>query len=294
MKKIIVIGASGMLGKPVTKELIKAGFEVTLGVRDLKKARQIFPFSHLVQLDVLDTESLENGLKGQNYIYISLNTPRSCKPSDRLPEKEGISNIIKAASKSSIQRIAFLSSLVMQFNGMNGYRWWLFSMKKSAVDQVKKSGIPYTIFYPSSFMETLDQTMLRGNALMLAGKSKAPMWFIAGEDFGRQVASSFQKLTDENREYPIQGPEAFTFGQAAKVFIDNYPNKKLRVINAPMPVLEFFGTINRHAHYGFKIMQALNNYPETFESQQTWEELGKPTITLQQYAQRLNQKLIGG
>ncbi len=293
MKKIIVIGATGMLGKPVTKELIKAGFEVTLGVRDLKKAHKIFPLAHLVQLDVLDIESLENGLRGQNYVYISLNSPRNCKPSDQLPEKEGVSNIIKAATKSGIQRIAILSSLAMQFNGMNGYRWWLFSMKQTGVDQVKKSGIPYTIFYPSSFMETLDQTMLRGNALMLAGKSKVPMWFIAGEDFGRQVAWSFQKLTDENREYTIQGLEAFTFGQAAKIFADNYANKKLRVISAPMPALEFFGTFNRNAHYGFKMMQALNNYPEKFESQQTWEDLGKPMITLQQYAQRLNSKLIG-
>lgn len=41
MKKIIVIGATGMLGKPVTKQLAHAGFDVTLLVRNINKAKNI-------------------------------------------------------------------------------------------------------------------------------------------------------------------------------------------------------------------------------------------------------------
>lgn len=293
MKKIIVLGATGMIGKPVARELIKAGFDVTLGVRDIKKGRHEFPLARLVYADVFDKESLENAFKGQDIVYISLNTPRNCKPSDRLPEKEGVSNIIETAKKCGLKRIAFLSSMVMKYNGMSGYRWWLFSIKQSAVDKIKQSGIPYTIFYPSSFMENIDQLMMRGHAIMLAGKSKAPMWFISGEDFGRQVAWSFQKLTNENREYPVQGTEAFTWDKAAIIFSRHYTKSRLRILRAPMLMLELFGNFNRTVQYGFKIMEALNNYPEKFESELTWEELGKPLTTLDQYARRLSRILVG-
>ncbi|MEO5996692.1 MAG: NAD(P)H-binding protein [Chitinophagaceae bacterium] len=294
MRKIIVIGATGMIGKPVTRELIKVGFDVTLAVRNIKKARQVFPLANLVRADVFDKESLQKAFKGQDIVYISLNNPRKAKPSDPLPEKEGISNIIEVAKEAGLQRIAYLSSMIMQYNGMNGYRWWLFSIKHSAVEQVKKSGLPYSIFYPSSFMETLDHQMLRGNNILLAGKSKAPMWFISGEDYGRQVAWSFRKLTIENREYPVQGLEAFTFDQAAAIFKSSYLKANLRILKAPLPFLELFGNFNRNAQYGYKIMQALNNFPEKFESQQTWEELGKPTITLEDYARQAGKLALKG
>jgi hypothetical protein len=39
--------------------------------------------------------------------------------------------------------------------------------------------------------------------------------------------------------------------------------------------------------YGYEIINALNNYPEKFEAQKTWDELGKPATTLREFAQNL-------
>ena len=43
MQKILFIGASGMLGKPVALELLRAGFPVTLLARDVEKMQKLFP-----------------------------------------------------------------------------------------------------------------------------------------------------------------------------------------------------------------------------------------------------------
>jgi len=43
MKKIAILGATGLLGKPVTLTLAKAGYEVTVLVRDPALARKTFP-----------------------------------------------------------------------------------------------------------------------------------------------------------------------------------------------------------------------------------------------------------
>jgi len=41
--KILVIGATGMIGKPVANELLNAGLEVTALVRDIAKAKERLP-----------------------------------------------------------------------------------------------------------------------------------------------------------------------------------------------------------------------------------------------------------
>jgi uncharacterized protein YbjT (DUF2867 family) len=285
--KILVIGASGMIGKPVTRELLKAGFDVTLLARKPNKMREIFPNAKIVEGDVLDPLSLVKAFEGQDALYINLQAPRNAMPSDVMPEREGINNIIEAAKHVGIKRIAYLSSLVQNYNGTNGYHWWIFDMKQTAVTNIRSSGIPYTIFYASSFMENLDQLLKQGNKIMLAGESKAPMYFIAGEDYGRQVAWSFRLPGKENKEYAVQGPEAYNWDDAAKIFIENYTKAKLKILKVPLSMLKWIGVFNRKTAYGFKILTALNNYPEKFEAEQTWNELGKPTITIAEYARRI-------
>jgi hypothetical protein len=47
------------------------------------------------------------------------------------------------------------------------------------------------------------------------------------------------------------------------------------------------GLFNQKFNYGYYIVEALNKYPEKFEAQQTWDELGKPTISLKEFAESL-------
>lgn len=285
--KIFFIGATGMLGKPVAKALLEAGHTVTLFGRDENKIRSIFPTAIIAKGDVFDKESLVKAMKGQQAVYMNLSVAQQSKQKDPQPEREGIDNIIEAAKQTGIQRLAYLSSLVHLYNGMNGFSWWAFSIKQSAVARIKNSGISYTIFYPSTFMETFPYQMMMGNKIAMLGNSEMPMWFIAAEDYAKQVATLFAIAGSENKEYIIQGTEPFTFDEATKVFINNYSKAKLKLMKAPIGIMKFLGSFNQKFNYGWHICEALNKYPEKFESEQTWKELGKPEITLAGYAKNL-------
>jgi len=282
--KIIFIGASGMLGKPVAKELINAGHDITLLARDSRKMQKIFSNVKVAKGDVFDKESLLNNFQDADVVYLNLSVDQSSKEKDPQPEREGVQNIIAAAKEKNVRRIAYLSSLIKNYEGMNGFHWWSFQVKQKAVDAVKSCGIAYTIFYPSTFMETLDHQMMKGDRIFLLGKSVAPMWFIASEDYARQVKRSFEIAGSENKEYNIQGPDPFNFEEAAKVFIENYRIKKLKLMKFPLGVIKFFGRFNQKMNYGVRICDALNNYPEKFESEMTWAELGRPETRLKDYA----------
>jgi nucleoside-diphosphate-sugar epimerase len=287
MQKVLFIGASGMLGKPVARELIRAGFELTLLGRDTEKLKKLFPNIPAVQGDVFLPETLKTAMSGQDIVYANLSVNPLSGKNEVQTEREGIKNIIYAAKESGIKRLAYLSSLVKNYRGMNGFNWWAFDIKHAAVDSIRHAGIPYSIFYPSTFMETLDQQMLQGNRLLLVGKSEAPMWFIAAKDFGMQVAWAFKKADSQNQEYAIQGPEAFTFEQAAQIFITHY-KKKISLVKAPLLPIKLLGTVSHKLNYAANIIEALNKYPEKFESEASWRDLGTPSTTLVQYAASLN------
>jgi len=286
MQKILFIGASGMLGKPVTLELLRAGFPVTLLARDVEKMQKLFPNIPVAKGDVFDIASLEAAMAGQEIVYLNLSVAQSSKKNEPQPEREGINNIIAAAKKASIKRIVYLSSLIKNYEGMNGFNWWAFQIKQGAVNAIKKSGLHYSIFYPSTFMECLDKQMLQGTRIMLAGKSEAPMWFIAGKDYGVQVAWALKKAGDSNQEYIVQGLEAFTSDEAAKVFIENV-KAKIKIMRAPLAPLKYLGIFNQRINYAYNICEALNKYPEKFESESTWNDLGKPSTTLAEYVASL-------
>jgi uncharacterized protein YbjT (DUF2867 family) len=285
--KILVIGASGMLGKPVTKALIAAGFDITLLARDVEKLKGLFPGIKIQKGDVLDEGSLTRTMQGMDAVYCNLSVLPASKEKDPHTEREGVDNIITAAKQTGIRRIAYLSSLVHRYQGMNDFNWWAFRNKQQAVQKIQACGIPYTIFYPSTFMETYPFQMMRGNKIAMLGDSIMPMWFIAADDYGKQVAASFRRLTNENRDYAVQGTEAFTFAEANKIFIDNYRKAKLSTMKAPIGLMKFLGRFHQPFNYAWHICEALNKYPEKFESETTWEELGKPVITLKDYAASL-------
>ncbi|HEY9047634.1 MAG TPA: NmrA family NAD(P)-binding protein [Ohtaekwangia sp.] len=285
IKKIAFIGATGMIGKPVALALHRAGYEITVLARDSTKARTIFPEDiHIQQGDIKHIADLQKLFKGQDAIYINLNLNLNDGAGAWHSEREGLDNILAAAKEFSIKRIAMTSSVVKNYQGMNGFKWWVFDLKQQAIEKIKASGIPYTIFYPSTFMENFISTYRRGNKILLAGTSHHKMYFIAGSDFGKQVGRALELPETENKEYIIQGPEGFTADEAAEVFIKHAPDTTLKISRAPLGLLKFIGMFSNSVNYGHKIIYALNNYPEKFESTETWNLLGKPTVTLTDYA----------
>ncbi len=284
IKKIAFIGITGMLGKPVAIELLKAGCSVRALVRDPEKAKGSIPAGvEIMKGDLKNPPDVDALMKDQDAVYVNLSVTQFEKKNDWHPETDGMEIVLAAAKNNKIARILTISSLVQRYQGMNNFSWWIFEIKEQSIALIKKSGIPYTIFYPSTFMESFVGKYKQGKRILLAGKSKYPMYYIAGEDYGRQVATSLG--VTGNKEYVIQGPAAMTQEEAAEIFVKNYQKEKLTISKAPLALLRFLGMFFTPINYGAHIVEAMNNYPEKFESGEVWTELGKPTITLQQYSE---------
>jgi len=165
MKKIAIIGATGMLGLPVTNAFVEQGFTVRALVRNLGKAKRLLPSSvDVFYADLQDLAKLQEGLQGFEGLYLNLQVNQSSKVSDWCSEREGLDNAIQAAKNAGIKKIAYLSSIVKDDPAQAN--WWVYQIKKQAAEKLIQSGIPYGIFCPSCFMENLSELQIQEDNFM--------------------------------------------------------------------------------------------------------------------------------
>lgn len=282
IEKVAFIGATGMLGKPVAAKLAGSGFKVTASVRDLEKAKKVLPENiSLVQGDLRDIDSLKKVIEKADAVYLNVAVAPNEKNANFHPESDGIRNVIAVIKEYGNKRLCYLSSILQNYETS----WWAIQIKKEAVDIIKNSGVTYTIFYPSTFMETL-LVSIQGSKLMIAGTPKYKNYWIAADDYASQVAKVLKDASDANEEYFIQGLEALTFIEAGQKFINSYQRKSLKLSKAPIQMLKFIGVFVPKVSYAANIINSINNYPETFQAEETWKALGKPSITIEQFAKQ--------
>jgi uncharacterized protein YbjT (DUF2867 family) len=281
IKKIAMIGATGMLGIPVAIALLEAGFEVTALARNPASARRALPAAvSIVEADVRDEESLRRGLSGQDGVYLSLSVAPSQRKGDFHTEVQGLQHILAAAHEAGVARIAYLSAMVHDTATKS---WWVLDVWRQALARIKSSGIGYTIFYPTNFMETLAQRHSAGRLFVMLGRARFPNYWIAGSDFGRQVARSFALPQAANREYYIQGPEPMTYDGAAVRYARALRRSPF-VVRVPIFAARLGGLVSDQLNFNANIMDTVLSYPEEFKSAETWEDLGKPATTIEQFA----------
>ncbi len=285
MKKIAIIGATGLLGKPVALAFDQAGFEVHALVRDPGPARKSFPSSiKIFPGDLRNETDVRKFLAGHTYLHLNLSVKQTERPTDWHAESEGLKTVLAVAKESGIKRLSYLSSLVQRYQGTNGFHWWVFQLKLDALERIRQSGIPHSLFFASTFMEAITTQYMQGSRLLIAGKSLHPQHFIASADYARQVVNAAAKNYDGNKEFIVQGPDAHLTEVALDIFRSNYKKKKLSISSAPMFMLKLAGRFNTRMNYGAHIIEALNHYPEKFEAQDTWSELGEPIVSIEGFA----------
>ncbi|RKX28740.1 MAG: hypothetical protein DRP46_08190 [Candidatus Zixiibacteriota bacterium] len=278
MKKILVIGGHGMLGRPVVRRLVKEEFPVRVMARDTSKAAGLLPSeTEIVAGDLRDVESIREAAAGADIVYLSLATERH--KAEFRPELDGTKNVIEALSDRDNIIISKLSAMGVKPTG----GWWLDADQKyEAEELIKGSGHPYLIFRPTWFFESLP-LFIQGKKLAIMGKPPHPTYWISGDDYGRMVAEAFRKgLTD--RTFNAQGTVPMTFDEAAKLFINAY-RPELKITHIPLLVLRAAGLFNQQMKTLLRLFQFCRDHAEQPESDDAWEELYRPRMTVGEYVE---------
>lgn len=277
IERVLVIGATGMLARPVIRRLVSEGYRVRALVRSPEKARTLLPGEvEVVPGDLQDPPSITAALDGIEGVYLNLSSPSAPHPFD--PVRDGTRTVVEAVRQSAVRRIGIITS---QGVCPEAESWWNIACKARAEEAVRSSGISYTIFRPTWFMESLP-LMVQGRRVLVPRMPGVELFWIAGDDYGRQVAAAFRSDTAENKTYVIQGPEALSFDGAVRRFVTAY-DPALRIKHVPLGILRVGGWFNSELRFLRALMIFTRDHHLGFHATAAWRELGEPVMRIEDY-----------
>jgi len=269
--KTLIIGATGMLAKPVIEHFDKQNFELRLFSRTIEQSS--FSAKHeTIQGDVFKQADLEKAIEGCDAIHITLS---------KLDEAKATEEIVKVANQKGIKLISYVSgSTVAEEN-----RWFeMIDNKFKAEQTIINSGIPYVIFRPTWFFESLPLLVNNGKA-MLIGKQPHPSNWIAAEDFARMVVTAYRKEESKNSIFYIHGPQKHLFKDVLLEYAKKVNPEIQKVSATPIGMMKLIAFFT-----GKKNLKAVASMFAYFEKVKQMgdpakanELLGAPTIDFQKW-----------
>ncbi|MGQ8337637.1 SDR family oxidoreductase [Sunxiuqinia sp. A32] len=273
IKKLSVIGATGKLALPIIKRLQENSVEVTASVRNVEKAKTLLPDgTKIKKADLNDKIALAKSLKDTEYLYLNLSIQEP--DAEFVAEIDGVKNLLEVLKDSPIKQILKISgigALHPEFN-QKGEIYDANAVRSIGHQLIKDSGIPYTIFHPTWFLNALP-AFIKGDEFAVYGKDAHPFYWANTTDFADQLTKAIGNVNTFNKEFAVQGKEALTFAKAGERFIKAYhPTLKLN----HHPITKDMG------RFGL-LLSYYENVKEELVSENTWKILGEPKVKLEDF-----------
>jgi len=215
MKKVLVAGATGYLGKYVVREFKQQGFWVRALVRDKKKLGEPGPFGEPAVLDCADEifvgeatklDTLGRVCDGVNVVFSSLGlTHQKDGLTFQDVDYQGNKNILDQAVRVGVQKFIYVSV----FNARLMEHLAIVRAHEDFVTALGDSGIPHTIIRPTGYFSDISEyfKMAEFGRVYLIGNGDNRLNPIHGADLAKVCVDAVVGLKDE---IPVGGPSAYS------------------------------------------------------------------------------------
>jgi uncharacterized protein YbjT (DUF2867 family) len=240
---VCITGSTGFVGRHVVRELCSRG----LRVRCLARASSdLAPLAGLpVEIcrgDVTDEASLQSALQGAVSVVHLVAVIRETKVATfEAINLSGTRNLVHAAKRMGVKRLVYMSNL----GAGPEKRFPLLYTKWRAEEEVRSSGIDFTIFRPSvmfgrgdGFVCVLADIIRRLPLVPVIGSGRTKFQLISVEDVATCVAESLTSNRTVNKIIPLGGPEHLAYEEIIDLIIKKLKLRR-RKAHIPVPLMRF-------------------------------------------------------
>jgi uncharacterized protein YbjT (DUF2867 family) len=164
--------------------------------------------------------------------------------SPRTIDFEGNRNLVVAAAAQGVEHF-----IMMSIHGAApDHPMELFRMKYLAEQEVRGSGLAWTIIRPTAYMETyldlIAKPLLKSGKTRIFGRGANPINFVSVHDVAALVEEAVVDPHMRGRAIDIGGPENLTMEQLAEL-VQEVTGKTGSVGHVPLPMMRVMATVAR-------------------------------------------------
>lgn len=243
---ILIAGGTGTLGTRVVRMLTARGHAVCVLTRDLARAQHLAGNDvEVVSGDVREPDTLARAMEGAETVISAIQGfSGTGSDSPQTVDAEGNGNLIRAARVAGVEHFILISVQ----GAAPDHPMDLFRMKYRAEQELRASGLAWTIIRPTASMETwatlIGEPLVKTGKTRLFGRGTNPINFVAADDIAAFVALAATDPALRGELIEVGGPENLTMEQFARAF-DPSGGKAGAVSRVPLPMMRLMAVLLR-------------------------------------------------
>ncbi len=224
MKKVLVAGATGYLGKYIVNELKSRGYWVRVLIRKGSQKKLFTNVDDFFVGEITKPQTLIGIAENIDWVFSTIGITRQKDGLTYMDvDYQGNVNLLYEAEKSGVEKFEYISAI----NGDKQRHLKIFEAKERFVNELKSSGLDYCIMRPNGFFSDMKDflEMAKKGRVYLFGDGQFKLNPIDGKDL---AVVCVDKMIAGNREETAGGQEILTQEDIAKI--------ALRVLNKPLKI----------------------------------------------------------
>ena len=200
---IVVTGARGNIGRPLTSLLATAGLPTRIVVRASDAPGPLAPGQEVVVADLDRPQTLDAALTGATHLFL-------LSPGPDGPHQDA--GAVAAAQRAGVRHVVLLSSLGVERGGIGGGE-----AHAPGDELLRASDLEWTVLRPSEFMTNtrwwLPEITARGTISVPTGGGK--VGFVDPADIAAVAFAALTAPGHTGQIYRLTGPEALSTDEIA-------------------------------------------------------------------------------
>ncbi|MDX2230611.1 MAG: SDR family oxidoreductase [Leptolyngbyaceae cyanobacterium bins.349] len=254
--KILVVGATGTLGRQIARRALDEGYEVRCLVRSQKKAAFLKEWgAELVSGDLCRPETLAPALEGVAAVIDAATARATDSLSIKQVDWQGNVNLIQAAKTAGVERFVFFSILdAEKFPHVP-----LMEIKRCVELYLAESGLNYTILRPCGFLQGLIGQyaipILENQSIWVMGNT-SPIAYMDTQDIAKFAVKALSVPETEKKAFPIAGARAWGADEIIQL-CEKLSGREARITRAPVGLLRVARNFTRFFQWTWNISDRL-------------------------------------
>jgi uncharacterized protein YbjT (DUF2867 family) len=291
---LLIVGATGTLGRQITRRALDEGHQVRCLVRSLRKAAFLKEWgAELVPGDLCEPETLKPAFEGIDAVIDAATTRATDSLSIRQVDWQGKVNLIQATKAANVDRFIFFSILdAEKFPNVP-----LMEIKRCTELFLAESGLNYTILRPCGFMQGLIGQyaipILEGQSIWVMGEM-APTAYMDTQDIAKFAVRALSVPATEKQTFPVVGPRPWGAYEIIRL-CERLSGREAKVTRTPIGLLRVARQTTRFFQWTWNISDRLafsevvaSGKPLTASMAEVYAVFGldpQETTTLEDYLQ---------